>query len=306
MLEAGLPITRALRTAASGVRGKLGEKFLALADGVALGRTMHETISQRPEMFEPLEAILIEVGENSGNLSECIEQLSVWFAFCDRQQKQVVTGLIFPAAILHVAAFVVPLPALFLGGLTMLGYFASVLTPLLIAWAIALGVVAIIRRTPNTGPLRIMLDKFALRIPILGHGLREMALSRYFRAFAMMQSAGVDVVSSAQKATAACGNSVVMDLVRGGADSAAAGNPVSEGLSPRLGRQYLETWKVGEISGQIAESAKRLGDTTGERAEMFISEFSKWLPKIVYCMIAIWMIIMIAQGWAAIGAAMGR
>ncbi len=306
MLEAGLPITRALRTAASGVHCKLSEKFVSLADGVALGRGMHETIAQRPEMFEPIEAILIEVGENSGNLTECIEQLSVWFAFCDRQRKQLVTGLVFPGAILHAAAFIVPLPGFFLSGSSVWGYFGSVLTPLVFVWAIVLGVATIIRHTPSTGPARVMLDKFALKIPVLGHGLREMALSRYFRAFAMMQSAGVEVVRSAQKATAACGNSVVMDLVRGGADSAAAGNPVSEGLSPRLGSQYIETWKVGEISGQLAESAERLGQTTGERAEFFLTEFCKWLPKIIYCMIAIWMIVMIARGWAAHGVAMGR
>ena len=70
--------------------------------------------------------------------------------------------------------------------------------------------------------------------------------------------------------------------------------------------EYIETWKVGEVSGKLTESVQRLGQTTGERAEMFLGEFCRWMPRLIYCLIAIWIIFQIFSMLSIIGEAAGR
>lgn len=307
MLEAGLPITRALRTAVPGVRCTLRDGFVAAAEGVADGETMSATMAKHPQVFEPLEVLLVDVGETSGNLPECVEQLSKWFTFCDRGRKMLTSGMFLPAIIFHAAVFIVPLPKFFLTNMTFAGYLWRVLAPLLIAWAIVFGIVAVIRYTPKTGPARLMFDKLMMRIPILRGAIRQLCLSRYFRVCAMMLSAGVPIVRATRQATEVGGNSEVMGLVRGGAESAEAGHPVSEGFSPRLERQYLEMWQTGEVTGDLDKMCWRIADTSGERAEGAIKALCTWVPRVIYFILMIWMAINVVQGFTGVyGGMMGR
>jgi len=300
MLEAGLPVAQSLRAAAAGARGKLQRGFAAVARGASAGDALAETMAKYPRAFDRLEVLLVEVGETAGHLSECLRLLSEWYAFGDRLRKRFTSGILLPVVVLHAAAVISPLPSVFLGALGMLGYIRQVVGTLALLYVPAGIILAIVHLTPKTGLLRRLLDRAVLKIPLLGRGIRKLALSRYFRAFAMLHEASVPIVRSASLAVEVGGNSVVMDLLRGGADSARAGNPVSEGFSPMLEREYLETWRIGEQTGTLDEAARRLANITAEGAERIFTELSRWVPRLIYWLICVLMIVRIFQGFAMI------
>ena len=293
MLDAGVPVLRSLNTVTPGMKPRMRKAFLAIGEGVSQGEPLAETMSQYPKVFGPVDVMIVEVAEKSGNLPDMIGLLSKWREMSYRMFKKMLSGLVLPAMILVIAAFIFPLSGLVLGGWDVSTYLRAVGGILSLFAMPAAIIVLVIRFTPKTGPLRRALDSLVLRIPVLSRAMRRLALSRYCWAFHMLCKAGVPVADCVEMSISATGNVIVGDLFRPSADSVRAGGTMGERLSPKLPVEFVEMWKVGEETGQLDNISKRLADTYTEQAEFWFGEFSRWFPRFVYLLICIMMVIMI-------------
>ena len=295
MLDAGVPVQRSLNTLIPGLEPRLSKAFLALADGVAQGNPLSETMILFPKVFYPVDIMLVEVGEKSGNLPDLIALLSKWHEMSDRMQKRLISGLLLPVLVLTIAAFVFPLPSFVLGELSLTSYLFKVVGILMLFWIPAGIIFFIVRTTPRTGPARRVLDKVVLHIPVLGSAVHRLAIGRFCWAFHMLCKAGVPYSESVEMAISVTGNLVIADLFRPAAESVKAGELMSEGLSTKLPLDLVEMWKTGEETGRLDDVSKRLADNYSEQAEFWFAEFTRWLPRFVYLLICIMMIIMILK-----------
>jgi len=293
MLDAGVPLLRSLNTVTPGLKPRIRKAFLNLADGVRKGNPLAETMILHPEVFDPVDIMLVEVGEKSGNLSDLIALLSKWHEMSDRMLKRLISGLLLPVLVLTIAAFVFPLPGFVLGGWDIKSYLLKVVGILLLFWVPAGIIVLIVRMTPRTGPARRLLDHVSLRIPILGTAIHKLSISRFCWAFHMLCKAGVPVSESVEMAVSVTGNLVVADLFRPAAESVRAGELMSEGFSKKLPLDLVEMWKTGEETGRLDDVSKRLANNYSERAEFWFAEFTRWFPRFVYLLICIMLIFMI-------------
>jgi type II secretory pathway component PulF len=91
------------------------------------------------------------------------------------------------------------------------------------------------------------------------------------------------------------GNLVIADLFRPAAKSVKAGELMSEGFSKKLPFELVEMWKTGEETGRLDDISKRLADNYSEQAEFWFAQFTRWLPRFVYLLICIMMILMILK-----------
>lgn len=289
LLAAGVPISKSLLSAASGAKPGLQRAFADLSAAAAGGDGLAETMAKYPGAFAPLDVLLVRVGEESGELAESLEALSAWHVFCDRLRRTVVAGLALPVVILHAAAVVAPAPGLILGHIGLAGYLVQVAAVLAFLYVPAGAILAVVRLTPPTGPARRAVDALTLRIPLLGGGVRRLALGRYCRAFHALHKSGAQVVQSAEMSAGATGNAVVAGWLGGGADSARAGSPVSEGFSAEVPRDFLDVWRIGEESGTLAEAADRLARINLELAEDRFVALGTWLPRVIYLLICVYM-----------------
>lgn len=298
MLEAGIPVQRALNTIAAGLKGELRKTFLNLVKGVSAGNCLAEIMSKYPNVFATLDVMLVDAADTSGNLSESLKLLSEWYDFSNRLKNRLISGLMLPLVVIHIAALVGPLPYLFMGIINVAGYIIKVAKILALFYIPMVFILATLHLMPNTGTIRRFLDFVVLKIPILGLAVRQLALSRYCRAFNMLYKAGIPIIQCAQQAPGVTGNVIVADVVKGGAESAQAGNMVWEGFSPKLPADFLNIWRIGEETGELDNSIKRLADNTTENAEQLFSEFVQWLPRIIYwliCAVIVIQILMIAS-----------
>jgi len=293
MLDAGVPIMRSLNTVTPGMKPRMRKAFLAIAKGVSQGETLAETMRQYPRIFKPVDLMIVEVAEKSGNLPDMIGLLSKWHEISHRMVRRMLSGLMLPALILTIAAFVFPIPNFVLGGWDGNQYLRTVAAIYSIFLVPAAVIVLIIRFTPKTGPLRRALDSLVLRIPILSRAMYRLALSRYCWAFHMLCKAGVPISDCVEMSMSAAGNLVVADLFRPAAAAVRAGGTMGEGLSRKLPVEMVEMWKVGEETGQLDDISRRLADTYTEQSEFWFGEFSRWFPRFVYLLICIMMIRMI-------------
>lgn len=300
MLEAGLPVKRCLNTIVAGLTGKLCEAFSAIARAISDGQTISDTMAKFPKFFSPLDILVVQAAEQSGKLPQAFELLSKWHDFNNRLHRILLSGMLFPLLIITVAAFVAPVPKLVLGGFNFLRYFYQVFIILAVFYIPVIVVFCIVRFTPPAGQLRVLLDSLVIRIPLLGQAVRHLALSRYCRVFNMLYSAGIPIVQCAEKAPTAAGNAIIAELFKPAAQSAKNGNPVSEGFSKELPGDFRELWSTGEETGKLDDITHRLADSHADTGRFLLETFCKWLPRILYFLICIWMIIKIIQGYAGI------
>jgi type II secretory pathway component PulF len=301
MLEAGMPVVRSVNTTASGLKeGRLRKAFSAIAQAVSNGQTMANTMAKYPNVFAPLDILVVEAAEDSGNLPQSLNLLSKWHDFRKRLRRIILSGMLLPFLVLTLAVLIVPLPGFILSSFNTSRYLQQVVSNLAIFYIPAMVIFSIVRFTPTTGPLRALLDAVVIRIPLLGQAVRHLAISRYCRVFNMLYKAGIPIVQCAEKTPDVTGNSVVADLLKGGSESARAGNPVCDGFSQKLPADFIEIWRTGEETGKLDDITKRLADTNAETAEWMLETFAKWLPRIVYCLVCIWMIVKIFENFGRI------
>ena len=290
LLGAGVGIVQALRTTGRGGRGGIYSVFRKMADDIASGANFTEAMIRQGKWFSRLEILAIQAGERSGAMVESLRLLARWGEFNGRLHRTIKSKMTLPFVVFSAAAFLIPLPEVFIGGLGLNDYpwrAGGMLAMMYIPLAALYGV---IRFMPQRGVLRQMIDTLGMMVPVLGNAWENLAISRYCWTFHVLSQAGVSVVQTARHACDASGNAVVAGRLAGGIESARRGHPLSEGFAvKRLPAEFVEIWMVGEETGMLSESARRLGEIYAESAENTLVQAGTWIPRLVYFVIMIYL-----------------
>ncbi|MHC4519391.1 MAG: type II secretion system F family protein [Planctomycetota bacterium] len=282
MMDAGMPILRSIDVVIDGRQGHLKQVFKRIRETITDGSSLAEALGEHPRTFPDLDRALIEAAETSGALAMSLTTLSKWHEFVHRIIRRIQMGLIYPVLILHLGVFFAAVPDAVLNGFTPRGFIMSVIRPLLFLYIPGIVVVAFVLLRDRVPLLRWPLDVLVLRIPVLGLAVYHMSVCRYARAFGMLCGAGVPIIETTERATRATGNIVVARQFEGGNASVRAGGMVWEGFSQRLPTEYRQLWQIGEETGELDKIAGKVADLAGDRADLFFTEFSRWLPRIIY------------------------
>jgi type II secretory pathway component PulF len=121
MLNAGMPIVRAIENVHK--RGRFGRVFQKVQAEVAAGKSLTDIVEQNHRDFQPIDRILISVGEQTGQVAEMLEVLSQWYEFRQRISRIAMAGMMLPAFYVHAAAFLLPVVPFALGGWDVGVYF---------------------------------------------------------------------------------------------------------------------------------------------------------------------------------------
>ncbi len=294
MLEAGIPLLRVFESLKETHKGSMRRVLTAMSDALGLGHTLSEAMDDHPHLFARFDRTLIGAAEQSGNLDVCFGMLAEWYEFVRRLKRTMVSGLILPLVVLHIAAAVLPLPDLFLGHITMGGFLLRVLGMLAVfVYIPAIGIRVLVTLGPRLSLLRVVFDRFVLWVPVLGKGVRELCIARFSRAFGMLFKAGIPMSECFVSAPQVVGNRTIAEMFAGGAQYIARGEMPSGGFSKRIPAEYRELWKVGEETGQIEECVNKIAEISSDRAELLLQEFARWLPRIIYFAVMMFIVMSI-------------
>ena len=300
LLDAGLPIIKSLDMVSEGLQGHLRKIFSDLSKSVSQGNTFADSMAKYPKVFARLDVMLVKSAELSGELPNCFKMLSNWYEFRNRIKGILISGLILPILIFHIMVFIVPLPSMVLGQISITEYMMKVGKVLGLLYLLIGITLAVYHSVPNNGIFRRLLDALILRIPILGQAVRQLSICRYCRGFNMLYKAGVPIKDCAAQATELTGNLIIADMFQGGAASIAAGNMAYKGFSNRLPLDYLNIWQTGEQIGELDKMVDKIAEIAGDRAELLFTEFAKWLPRLIYALVCLLLIIQILKMAGAI------
>lgn len=211
MIEAGLPITRAISIMQRQSKGELKKVLQRLEDEISKGVTLSEAMKIFPDVFSTLFVSMVKAGEESGNLISALKNISNQMEKTYQLNKKIKGAMMYPAVIFSLMAvigvlmmvYMVPtLTETFKG----LGIKLPLSTRIIIAMSDAMknyfvlmiaGVVALaggVYYGLKTEKGKRLSDLVALRTPIIGEIVKQVNSARTARTLSSLISSGVDIV----------------------------------------------------------------------------------------------------------------
>jgi type IV pilus assembly protein PilC len=271
LVKAGLPILKALdllaeRAASPRLRPVLRDVRDRVREGAALSEAFEKSAS-----FPKIYTTALLAGEKSGNLSGVLDDYIAYQRVTTGVRKKLLAVLIYPAILVvvgsiiltYLVTFVVPQfaqlykemnvqlpgPTQFLTTLVV-GYRYWVLA-FVVALALAAAIAFLWSRTEQGG---MAMDRFKLRIPIVGDTWIKFQVAQFTRTLATLLRGGTPLVPALITSADSISSKLVAISVAQAAGHVREGESLSSslaatGLMPSLALEMVE---VGEASGALA------------------------------------------------------
>ncbi len=212
MIDAGLPVTRALSVMGKQTKSRPFRKLLSdLEADISHGKTLSESLSKWPKVFSPLFASMVRAGEESGKISTSLSIVGNQMEKSYLLTKKVRGALIYPAVIILVMIilavllliFMVPTLAATFGGLGIALPLSTRVIIYLSNFLVEHTLIVLSGATLLVAPFLLFLrsevgrnftDALLLRIPIIGDMVKEFESARATRTLSSLLSAGVEIV----------------------------------------------------------------------------------------------------------------
>ncbi|HZP88333.1 MAG TPA: type II secretion system F family protein [Burkholderiales bacterium] len=270
--RAGLPLIEGVRDLRDACPNpKLREVLTAMLEDIEGGRMLSQAMEAFPREFSPVFVSLIRAGEQSGRLTEVLENLVKSLRWEDELRAHTRKLMIYPAVVAAVVCLVVAFLLVYLVPqvvtlLKNMGVALPLQTRLLIAASDALvryGWLCLVVLCAFAGlsmlalkrdeRARAVLDRLKLRLPLVGPILQKIILARFASFFALMYRSGITVLDALRSGEGIVGNKIVADGLARAGEHISAGQRLSEafagtGLFPPL---VIRMTRVGENTGAL-------------------------------------------------------
>lgn len=285
MIEAGLPITRALSIMERQAKGELKKVLTKLGEEISRGVTLSDAMKLFPAVFSMLFVSMVKAGEESGNLILALKNISNQMEKTYQLNKKVKGAMMYPAVIFSLMAVI---------GVLMMVYMVPTLTEtfkglgiklplstriiiaisdamknyflLMIGGVVALGVGFYYSlRTPKGKRIS---DFVSLRIPVIGEIVKQVNAARTARTLSALISSGVDIVVAIGVTKEVIQNSYYKTILEESEKAIQKGEQISTIF---LEHDELYPLFVGEMLS-VGEETGKIGDMLGGVAEFYENE----------------------------------
>lgn len=305
LLKANIPLEQALAVVEEGMSGQSGAAVVQeLRKGLQEGKKFSELIRARPTFFPSLYSSLIETGEQTGCLSEVMQELKRFLAASREVKDFVITASIYPAVILFVTfSMIVLLLTFFIPKFSKLFQDAGKTLPFLtqamldagnfmksVWWLwplLVLAVIAFCRKTATNAALKKWRDRLLLKLPFIGRIICGVQVSRFIRTLAIMVRNDVPILRSVQISSGILQNAVIADSFSSVASELKSGHKLSQTLakSPYMLSGAIAMLRISEESGDVAEMLTTIAESSENEVKKDLRRLLAALePAIIICL----------------------
>lgn len=273
MIDAGLPLVQCLDILASQQENKFFQQVIGqVRQDVEEGSTLAAAMGRHPKVFDQLYSNMVEAGETGGILDIILQRLSTFIEKIVKLRRDVISALIYPAAVVGIAAaviaviliFVIPqFQNIFLG---LLGPGEALPLPtrivvgasdFLAGWG-GLGVLGVIvgavigtRSYYKTPGGHRNIDALLLKLPLFGDILRKIAVARFSRTLSTLLSSGVPILQSLDITARTAGNVILEEAIL----------KVRAGVE--RGESFADPLKATDVFPHMVSQMIAIGEQTG-------------------------------------------
>jgi type IV pilus assembly protein PilC len=307
MIDAGLPLVQCLELLG---KEEPDKKLAAAIDrtraDVEAGGTLADSMKKRDYAFDALFTHMIAAGEAGGILDVILKRLAVFIEKQAKLKSQVKSAMIYPIAVLSIAAIVVVIilwkviptfTALFegLGAKlplpTRVVIWLSKKTIILMPFAIAGGFVFayLFRRYYKTEAGRTRVDRMLLKMPLVGKIFRKIAVARFCRTLATLMSSGVPILDGLDITAKTSGNAIIEDAINQVRAKIERGETIAQplratGVFPPMVAQMIG---AGESTGALDTMLAKIADFYEEEVDVAIAGLLTILEPLMICILGV-------------------
>jgi len=301
MINAGLPLVQALDILAKQTENKvLSDVTRAVVFDVESGHTVADALQKHPNAFSELYVNMVAAGEAGGILDTILMRLATFMEKNDALVRKVKGAMIYPAVIMSVAAIAILVLLIFVIPVFE-SMFASVGLPLPLPTRVVIGLsrflkgywyilgagigaaVYMFRKYNDTPNGKLTVDRFMLRVPVLGDVLRKSAVSRFTRTLGTLISSGVSILDGLEITAKTAGNRVIQDAIMASRASIAGGDTIAAPLAKSnvFPPMVISMIAVGEQTGGLDEMLSKIADFYDEEVDAAVSGLLSLLEPIM-------------------------
>lgn len=277
--RAGVPIHDSLADARDAADSpKLKDVLTSVSEAVKTGTILSEAMAQHPRVFNDVFVGLVAAGEKTGNLNESFHNLANHLKWNNDLRRKVRKAMSYPIILLVVLTAVITLMMLYVvpkmvDFIVAQGFEIPLHTELLIAfsdffaeyWFVFIltpptFIITLLVLYRSSEGFAYLMDKFVLKIPVIGTTTRKIALARFTGFFGIMFRSGIDILDALHAGANVAGNRVIKESIEMARRSVTEGNKLTDSL--RLSSQFpnlvIRMFKVGEDSGNLNEALENI------------------------------------------------
>ncbi len=315
LIHAGLPVLQSIQMLQQ--RSPNPKLRLVLSDveaRIKSGSALSEALNAQGGTFPKIYTASILAGERSGNLDDVLRRYVEFTKAIAALRRKIRSALTYPIMLLCAAfvliavltTFVIPqFSSLYENMGTELPTVTTVVVGISSAvreniyWLLPLAIVAIAglfswRRTENG---RRTMDRWVLKIPIVGDLVRQMTTAQLSRSLATLLAGGITVVESFQIALQSVANRELLRSTEPGLSKIREGKPFTDSLAdagwvPELA---IDMMGVGERSGSLREMLDEVAGFYDAETETKLGQLTSLIePSILILMAGVVITILLA------------
>ncbi|MGI5923053.1 MAG: type II secretion system F family protein [Lentisphaeria bacterium] len=311
LLQAGLPLVRAIRTLerqAKGQRPQLNKVLGNLADQVEGGATFSEALAAHPKSFNKLYVSMVRAGEASGAMEVVLVRLAEFMEKAARIAGKVKSAMMYPMSVLVIAGgitaglmvFIVPkfakmfdemLPGEGLPGITLLVVnISNMMANHALAFITGVVIFVIVfRLLLKTKPGAYAFDWVALKCPPFNALVIRNTSARFCRTLGTLMASGVAVLQALQIVKDTAGNELVSRAIQDVHDAVKEGEGMTKPLeaSKVFPLMLCSMVEVGEETGALPDMLNRVAGVYEEEVDRAVEGLTSMIEPLMIVFLAV-------------------
>ena len=301
LTKAGIPLVEAISATVDQTEKKKLRRVLAkVRQDVSEGSSLAGAMEQHPAVFSPIFPNMIRAGEASGTLDQVLTRLAEFTENAVKLKGKVQSAMLYPIIMVGLGGLI--LSALFVYVIPQItqifedsGQELPWITNLLIGFSSVLrqyywlmfllaGLIFwLFRKWKRTETGSYNWDKSKLRIPVFGHLIMMIGISRFTRTLATLLRSGVPLLKAMEITKNVLGNQILMEIVDQARLAVKEGSNLADPLkaSGRFPPIVTHMIAIGERSGALEEMLSVVSDTYESQVDSKISGLTSLLEPVM-------------------------
>jgi type IV pilus assembly protein PilC len=301
MIDAGLPLVQCLEILTAQTENKtLAKSIGEVRQDVEAGSTYADALRKHPKVFDDLYVNMVAAGEAGGILDTILNRLAKHIEKAMKLKKQIKSAMVYPSVILAVAVIIIAILMVWVipvfakmfadfgGALPAPTQFvvstSNFMKSNIIYMIIGVGIfIFAFRRFYRTETGRKLIDRMALKMPVIGDLIRKAAVAKFTRTLGTLISSGVPILDGLAIVAKTAGNKVVEQAVMTARQSISEGKTVSEPLGQTnvFPPMVVQMIAVGETTGALDAMLSKIADFYDEEVDAAVAALTSLLEPML-------------------------
>ena len=307
MITAGLPLVNCLEILAKQTDSdNLKAIIMEVQAAVESGGTFAESLEKHKKVFGDIFIHMVTAGEAGGILDVILMRLAVYLEKAAVLRSKIKSAMMYPAVIMTAAMgatvfLLVSVIPTFAKMFTNFGAKLPMPTRVVLAmsdflsgyfYLVILGVVGLVAGTKflyKTDSGALTLDTWRLKLPVFGHLLRKVAISRFTRTLGTLISSGVPILDGLEITAKTAGNRLIHDAIMRARASISEGEAISEPLahSNAFPPMVVQMIAVGEKTGNLDDMLDKISDFYDDQVDTAVASLTSVLEPIMIVLMGV-------------------